>query len=197
MPRSPVLGLLLALAVAASACTAAGAPDPDPDSGPTHGSDVPTPTAAQSASPDPGPTTQAPVAGTDLDACEIVTAADIETVLDLQAGSVAEGELLETPTSLSPGHTECRYGGDWGGIIVSLTPEDGANLYRAARGSYADASDRQVAGADGAFWSANDKRGFFRKGAVTVRLQVTHVADGADREAVTVDLGQAAIDRID
>jgi hypothetical protein len=195
MPRSPILGLLLALAVAASACIAAGAPDPDPD--PTHGSGAATPTAAESASPDPVPTTQAPVAGTDLDACEIVTAADIEAVLELQAGSVAEGELLETPTSLSPGHTECRYGGDWGGIIVSLTPEDGANLYRAARGSYADASDREVAGADGAFWSANDKRGFFWKGAVTVRLQVTHLADGADREAVTVDLGEEAIDRID
>jgi hypothetical protein len=195
MPRSiPLPGLLLALAVTASACTAAGAPDPDP----VAGSATPIPTAPDATpSPDPVPTAEAPAAGTDLDACEIVTAADIETVLDLEVATVADGELRETPTSLSPGHTECRYSGDWGGIIVSLTPEDGANLYRAARGSYADASDREVARADGAFWSANDKRGFFWKGAVTVRLQATHLAGEGDRDAVTVALGQAAIDRID
>jgi hypothetical protein len=69
-------------------------------------------------------------------------------------------------TSLSPGKTECTYEGDWGRLIVELTPEDGANLYDAARGAYKDASD--ITGTwDGAFNSAQNHRAFVWKGAVT------------------------------
>jgi hypothetical protein len=198
MPRSTAtVTLILALAVMASACAAAGTTDPDTDAGADPSAPLATSPATTAPPATPAPTPGAPAPGTDLDACEIVTAADIETALELEPGTVSDGELRETPTSLSPGHTECRYTGDWGGLIVNLTPEDGANLYRAARGSYADASDREVAGADGAFWSAQNKRGFFWKGAVTVMLQVSHLAVEGDREVVVVALGQAATDRVD
>jgi hypothetical protein len=186
MPRKPLLPLaFVALAVAASACASSAAPPM---------SDAPNATVAQS---EPATEPSAPVAGTDLDACEIVTAEDIATAVGIGAAEVGEGELEVSPTTLSPGHTECDYRGEYGGVIVSLTPEDGANLYDAARGSYDDASDREVAGADGAFWSENDGRGFFWKGAVTVMLQVGSFANGADRDEVVTALGQAALDKVD
>ena len=192
MPRSiSIISALLILAVAASACAATAAPPSD-----TPATDAPMPTTDQ-ATPTADPTAGAPAPGTDLDACEIVTAADIAAATGLEEVDIPDGELAEKPTSLSPGHTECRYSGDWGGLIVALTPEDGANLYDAARGSYADASDREVTGADGAFWSEQNKRGFFWKGAVTVMLQVTHLASGADRGEMVTAIGQAAIDKVD
>ena len=202
MPRRrPFLAVapILALAVVASACGAGGT-SPDPSDAPQ--SEAPAslpasvaPSVAPSAVPSEG--AGAPVAGTDLDACEIVTAADIESAVALDVGTVADGELTEDPTTLSPGHTSCRYAGDWGGVTVSLTPEDGENLYDAARGSYDEASDRVVTGADGAFWSDNDGRGFFWKGAATVMLQIGFLADGGDRDAIVTALGQAAMDRVD
>jgi hypothetical protein len=138
-----------------------------------------------------------PEAGTDLDACEIVTAGDIETALELDSGSVTEGELTETPTVLSPGHTDCRYSGDWGGLVVSLTPEDGANLYDAARGSYDDASDVVLTSVDGAFWSADAGRFFAWKGAVAVMLQFSHITTGADAKAANTAIAQAAMDKVE
>ena len=111
--------------------------------------------------------------GTTLTACEIVTPEDVTAVLaDLSGETVTipEGESRETPTVLDPFGTECRYAGEWGGVIVSLTPADGANLYDAARGSYADAQDVETPGADSAFWSEDNGRAFFWKGSVNVML---------------------------
>lgn len=195
MPRSlSVTTLLLVLALVASACGAAAAPATD-----TPPTDAPAPTtdASPTAEPTAEPTSGALVPGTELDACEIVTAADIAAATGLDEADIPAGELSETPTSLSPGNTECRYTGDWGGLIVTLTPEDGVNLFDAARGSYADASDREVSGADGAFWSEQNKRGFFWKGNVTVMLQMTHIASGGDRGEIVTAIGQAAIDKVD
>jgi hypothetical protein len=192
MPRTSfTIAALVALALSLAACAApAGGVDATPTA--TDAADPTTP-----ALPADPPASEAPTAGTDLDACEIVTAADIAAVLDLGPADVDQGELRESPTSLSPGRTECTYRGDWGGLVVSLTPEDGANLYNAARGSYADASDLETDGADGAFWSASNKRGFFLKGSVSVMLQVTHLTGGQDVPSVTAALGQAAMDRVD
>ena len=160
-------------------------------------SEQPSTAAIADASVAPSADAGVPEPGTDLDACEIVTSADIEAALELEAGTVAAGELSESPTVLSPGHTDCRYSGDWGGLVVSLTPEDGANLYDAARGSYADASDVVLTGVDGAFWSADQGRFFVSKGAVAVMLQFTHITTGADAKAANTAIAQAAMDRVD
>lgn len=193
MPRRPFAPVvLLAIAVAISACSsspAASAPAATPSA--SHAGTPALPT------PEPSTDTGTPAAGTDLNACEIVTAKDIATALGMDAAEIGDGELEETPTTLSPGHSDCDYTGEWGGISVSLTPEDGENLFDAARGAYADASDRVITGADGAFWSASQTRGFFWKGAVTVMFQVGFLAGGGDRDEIVTALGQAALDKVD
>lgn len=146
---------LLAMSLLVAACGGGPAPTQTPGSEPTTA-----PTTAATEAPNGG---GEPTPGTALNACQVITPADIEAITETT--DVAEGELKETPTSLSPGRTECTYAGDWGRVIVSLTPEDGANLYGAARGSYADASD--ITGPwDGAFNSQQNKRAFVWKGAV-------------------------------
>lgn len=199
--RTPlrILLLLWLVAVLAAACSsAAGAPGDDNDgNGGDPGADASQP-AAESVAPSEGAEEEpAPTPGTALTACEIVTAEDIAAATGLDASVIGDGELTESPTVLSPGHTECDYTGEWGGVIVSLTPEDGANLYDAARGAYDDASDRVITGSDGAFWSDDNGRGFFWKGAVAVMMQVGFLADGGDRDAIVTALGQAALDRVD
>ncbi len=197
MPRSRTMpfALFLLLAILIAACSTTSSPS---DDGATESeAGQPSTAASAEASVAPSADPDEPEPGTDLDACEIVTAADIESALELDAGTVAAGELSETPTVLSPGHTDCRYSGDWGGLVVSLTPEDGANLYDAARGSYADASDVVLTGVDGAFWSADQGRFFAWKGAVAVMLQFTHITTGADAKAANTAIAQAAMDRVD
>jgi hypothetical protein len=130
--------------------------------------------------------------GTDLNACEIVTTADVAAAFNLKT-PVAEGALKASPTILSPGHTECRYEGEYGGIIVALTPEDGANLYDAARGAYKDAAD--IAGiGDGAFNSDKNHRAFIWKDKVTVML--TMFVGELSQMQVATDLGNAIIEKL-
>jgi hypothetical protein len=197
MSRRPSFAVVpvLAIALVVTACGSSSASSSASDA---PESESPVASAAASAAESAAPSeAAAPEAGTDLSACEIVTADDIAAATGLDAAEIGEGEQTESPTSLSPGHTECDYTGEWGGVIVSLTPEDGANLYDAARGSYDDASDREVTGADGAFWSESNGRGFFWKGAVTVMMQIGFLAGGGDRDEIITALGQAAIDRVD
>jgi hypothetical protein len=181
--------LPIAVIALLAACTSPGAATPAPSEAPAASA---APSAAPTAETDGGP----PVAGTDLNACELVTPGDIAAALGIEPAEVLEGRLTETPNALSPGHTDCRYDGDWGGLSVSLTPDDGENLYDAARGAYDDASDREVAGADGAFWSESTTRGFFWKGSVAVLLQFSHITADADWDAATTAIGQAAMDRV-
>ena len=194
MPRYRLaLPALLALALFVSACGS------DPASDGSDAPDASVPAASIPAATEPAATAESdvPNAGTDLDACEIVTAEDVAAATGLDVATIGEGALTESPTVLSPGHTECDYTGEWGGVIVSLTPEDGANLYDAARGAYDDASDRVITGSDGAFWSEETGRGFFWKGAVAVMMQVGFLAEGGDRDAIVTALGQAALDRVE
>ena len=131
--------------------------------------------------------------GTDLNACEIVTTDDVKAATK-STDPVAAGTLKASPTSLSPGHTECRYEGEFGGIIVALTPEDGANLYDAARGAYKDAGD--IAGiGDGAFNSDKNNRAFIWKEKVTVMLTM-FVGSGAAQLQVATDLGKAIVEKL-
>ena len=160
------LGLTLALTLVLAAC--GGAPA---TSSPSDGSDPgqsDEPVATQSAEPTPG---------TALTACELLTPADIEAALGLESGTVADGEHSETPTVLDPAENECRYQDEaWGGVIVRVTPTDGANLYDAARGAYADASDLVIVGSDGAFWSDETKRGFVWVDPVSAMIQIGFVS---------------------
>jgi len=119
--------------------------------------------------------------GTTLNACEIVTSADVKAAT--KASTVPAGTLKSRPTTLSPGQTECTYRGDFGQVIVELTPEDGANLYDAARGAYSDASD--ITGSwDGAFNSQENNRAFVWKGNVTAMFTM-FLTDGEQLPVAT------------
>lgn len=188
MRRPMSIGLLFASAalVLAACGGASGASSP---SAPAEA----TPTVAPTDVADPGTPADpgAPAPGTDLNACEIVSAEDVSAV----AGSEVEaGEFEESPTTLSPGHSECTYQGDFGRLIVSLTPEDGANLYDAARGSYDDASDIAAHGGDGAFYSKQSKRAFFWKGSVAVMLTV--FLSGEDARPFAEEIGRKALAKV-
>lgn len=189
-PRIPTLTALLVVAVALAAC---GGSAPDASTSPSVA-------AVESTEAEPSAEGQVEATpGTALSACELVTAGDISAVLADLGGetiTVADGEAADKPTTLDPYGTECRYAGDWGGVIVSLTPADGANLYDAARGSYADARDIETPGADGAFWSEDNHRAFFWKGSVNVMLQVGFLAVQADRGDVVEAIGAAAIGKL-
>lgn len=135
-----------------------------------------------------------PVPGTTLDACQIVTADDIRAALGLEA-PVAAGSLDVDPTTLSPGHSECAYEGEYGRVKVSLTPEDGANLYDAAYGAY-DGLEVIPGLGDGAFWSADTNRGFIWQDRVAVMLTVYPVErDAADADLIKA-LGTAVIGKL-
>lgn len=192
MPSRPMLLVAaLATALALSACGGAGAAEPTPDLDSTDAATMPAepmPTESIAAAPDPTP-------GTTLDACEVMTAADIEAALNLEAGSVDDGEVTEAPTVLSPGRSLCKYAGDWGGLNVELIPEDGPNLYDAARGAYDDAKDLEVGG-DSAFYSAQNNRFFILRGSVSVMVTIAFISSDTDREALAQTIGEEIAARI-
>jgi hypothetical protein len=137
---------------------------------------------------------EVPVPGTTLGACEIITTADIKAAFGF-SGTVADGVFEASPTVLSPGHTECAYEGDFGRVLVSLTPEDGANLYDAAYGAY-DGLEVIPGLGDGAFWAADTNRGFVWQDRVTAMISV-YAADGDVEEIELVtSLGQALIAKL-
>jgi hypothetical protein len=195
MPRRSIVALgalLLISAIAFAACSGGtAAPANDATSAPSMV------TPDESAAPDATAATGGGVEGnltpgTDLDACQIVTTADVAAAFNLKF-PVAEGTLKATPTILSPGHTECRYEGEYGGVIVALTPEDGANLYDAARGAYKDAAD--IAGiGDGAFNSDDNHRAFIWKDKVAVML--TLFVGELSQLQVATDLGSAVVEKL-
>jgi hypothetical protein len=195
MLRRPIVALgalLLTSAIALAACSGgSAAPANDPTSAPV------TSAPDETAAPEETATTGGGVEGnltpgTDLNACEIITSADVAAAFSLKF-PVAEGTLKANPTILSPGHTECRYEGEYGGVIVALTPEDGANLYDAARGAYKDAAD--IAGiGDGAFNSDDNHRAFIWKEKVTVML--TMFVGELSQMQVATDLGNAIIEKL-
>ena len=103
------------------------------------------------------------------------------------------GEHKASPTSLSPGRTRCTYQGDWGRLIVELTPEDGVNLYDAARRSYKDASDITGIG-DGAFNSNGENRAFVVEGPVAVMLTI--FVRGKAQVEVATSLAKAVVSKL-
>jgi hypothetical protein len=174
---------LIALVAACGGAATAGSGDDASQVAETADVIEATSDAAEDAAPQPG---------TDVNACEIVTAADIETATDTDG--IGDGEFEANPTVLSPGHSECTYEGDFGRLIVSLTPEDGENLYDAAAGAYKDAVVMDGVG-DGAFYSADNNRAFAWKGNVTIMFTI-FVSGDLDAAEVSRDLGLAALAKV-
>lgn len=137
---------------------------------------------------------EAPVPGTDLTACEIITPEDVKTAFAFGA-EVPAGEFQADPTVLSPGHTSCTYQGDFGRLSVSLTPEDGANLYDAAYGAY-DGLEVIPGLGDGAFWSADTKRAFVWQDTVAVMVQIGISGDAVTGLEVATALSEAVIAKL-
>lgn len=186
---------LLVLTIALAACSsapAAGSPTPSQPSSQPSGQ----PTQAQSTDQ---PTTEPgePTPGTALSACELVTSADIEAAVELDAGTVPAGVLEQQPTVLDPTTNECRYDGDWGGLVVRVTPANGKNTFDAVNKTFGDDAEAIQMG-DGALWFEENDRGYFLKGAVMVLLQFTHITDNSltSFRDPTVALGADAIARI-
>lgn len=196
MPRRSIAALSALLMISAIAFAACSGGTAAPANGATSAPSIAT--ADETASPDETAATGGGVEGnltpgTSLNACELVTSDDVKAATK-STDVVAAGTLKQDPTSLSPGHTECRYEGEFGGIIVDLTPEDGANLYDAARGAYKDAAD--IAGiGDGAFNSDKNNRAFIWKEKVAVMLTM-FVGGGAAQLQVATDLGKSIVEKL-
>ena len=188
-PR-PVLAIaFLGLVLAATACSSSGSPAATSAASAAASATSAATEAATSDAAEPTP-------GTVLNACQLVTPGDIETVLGLDAGTVMDGALQEQPNTLDPATNECAYRDqDWGGLIVHVTPTDGVNTFDALVTAFSDDAE-SIAMGDGALWFENNDRGYFLKGSVLVLLQLTFLADGTPFRDPTVAIGQAAIDKI-
>ena len=198
LARGAALGLLAISLVACGGGASSQAADEDMDAqAPAATTAADAPAADPNEPADVGAIIydeEVPVPGTTLTACQILTAADITAAFGL-ATPVAEGAYEADPTVLSPGHSECRYEGDYGRIIVDLTPEDGANLYDAVYDAY---EGREVIPGigDGAFWAAKTNRGFVWQDRVTVMLTIhPHEMDLAG-PALMETLGQSIIGKL-
>jgi hypothetical protein len=178
-------GLVALVAACGGASSGQGA---DADTGSGNGST----TAEATARPTDVPFAEADATpGTALNACEILTADDIATAT--KAEDVADGALEAAPTVLDEHGTECTYEGDFGRVIVDLTPTDGADLYDAAVGAY-DGAELYEGIGDGAFWSEKNNRAFFWKGSVNVMLTI--FLNDADPAATAESLGTLAIGKV-
>jgi hypothetical protein len=137
---------------------------------------------------------EVPVPGTTLNACELVTASDVQAVVQAEK-AIDAGTLKLNPTVLSPGHSACTYDGEFGRVIVELTPEDGANLYDAAYGAY---KGREVISGlgDGAFWSDKNHRGFVWQEKVTAMFTILANDSTLDPMTMTKDLGAAMLAKL-
>jgi hypothetical protein len=186
--------LLLIPAIALAAC---GGGTPVTSSEPATAPSVEAPAATEATSPE-SPVTGGGIEGTltpgtDLGACEIVTSDDIAAATKV-TGTVAAGTLEASPTVLSPARSECTYEGDYGRIIVELTPDDGENLYDAAAGAYKDAAPITGIG-DGAFNSDDNHRAFIWQDKVTVMLTM-FVGGDVTQLQVATDLGNAIVAKL-
>ena len=180
-------GLVALVAACGGAGSGAGegsGPDSNADAAPISAEVTPRPTDVPFAEADAKP-------GTKLNACEILTADEIASATG--AEDVPAGTLEDAATVLDANRTECTYQGDFGRIIVDLTPTDGANLYDAAVTSYDEAELYDGIG-DGAFWAEDNHRAFFWKGSVNVMLTV--FLNHADSQSAAEGLGTLAIGKV-
>ena len=133
--------------------------------------------------------------GTDLTACELVTADDIAAALGLDAASVADGDLHQLDSDEDPNVTECRWVEDWGGLAVIVEPGNGANQFADTRQAVADRAESLDIG-DAALWVDDIERGYFLKGTVLVTVMFTRLADRSPFREPTISLGTAAVAKV-
>jgi hypothetical protein len=134
-----------------------------------------------------------PEPGTTLNACQIIDAEDVQAAFGLEE-AVADGTFEADPTVLSPNHSECRYEGDFGRLIISLTPEDGANLYDAAHGAYDDLQELGLG--DGSFYSDDTNRAFVWQERVAAMLSIHPVGSSLDSVAIAESLAEAMLAKL-
>lgn len=190
-PSRPVAApaALLTVSLMLIAACAGGSPAGS-DGGPDPGGGEPSDAAASQ------PAEGEPTPGTSLTACELITPADIESVLGLDPGTVSEGALEEQPGVLDPYVTECRYNDEtWGALIVNLTPADGANVWDALVDVYGDQAEAVDVG-EGGLWFEDNDRGYFFQDPVMVRFQFQFLTDGTPFRDPTIELGEIAIDKL-
>jgi hypothetical protein len=194
MPRRSIgaLTALLLLSLALAAC-GGGTANPTTDASAAPANETATPVMPDASTATGGGIDGTLTPGTLLNACEIVTSDDIKAATKATT-AVAAGTLELSPTVLSPGRTECAYEGEFGAILVDLTPDDGENLYDAAEGAYKDAAVMPGIG-DGAFNSDDNNRAFIWKDKVTVMLTM-FVADPLTQVDVATDLGKAIVEKL-
>jgi hypothetical protein len=187
---TPLLLASMILAAAGCASNSGTSADSDQDAATAVASAIVEPSAAE------GEPESEPTPGTNLTACELVAPADIEAALGLAAGTVSEGTVNQTPTSLDPASNECRYDDqDWGGLVVLATPTDGVNTFDALTKAYGDSAEAIDVG-DGAYWFEDNDRGYFLKGPVLVIVQFTHIADGTKFRDPSIELGKALVAKV-
>jgi len=179
-----LVALVAACGGAASGAGQASDTGSNGDGGSTAAETTPRPTDVPFAEADATP-------GTALDACQILTADDIAAATAIDG--IAAGALEAAPTVLDEARTVCTYEGEYGRIIVDLTPTDGANLYDAAIGAYDGAHLYEGIG-DGAFWSDKNNRAFFWKGSVNVMLTV--FLNDLDPVDAAEELGTLALGKV-
>jgi hypothetical protein len=193
-PTRPAIASFSLIAFFVLVACSAAAPTGTPAAGtPTGGQPTSQPTTTAGATDEGEPTP-----GTALSSCELVTPADIEAAVELDAGTVQPGLHKDTPTPLDPADNECRYEGDWGGLVVMVTPTNGKNTFDAVKKSFGEDAEEIAGVGDGALWFADNDRGYFVKGSVLVLLQFTHLVDTelTSFRDPTIAIGTAAVGKI-
>jgi hypothetical protein len=169
--RSAIAALLLAGLVTACGGSAAGSP---------AASRTPAETSAAVT-----PTEEPSSAASSLLACDVVTQADVAAVL---GKDVAPGILRK---SSAAGLSDCRYEGT--NVVVGIDTLKGDRRFEAAHDTYQEITEVPGLG-DGAFYSAAEDAFVFRKGKVSVIMNL--FMKPADAQRVGAALAALALARL-
>ena len=134
--------------------------------------------------------------GTDLTACEVVVAADVESALDLDPDTVDEGAV--TPVAEDPnypGASQCTYAGDWGRVTIGLIPTNGDVAFANFAEAGGDRAEELDMG-DGGLWFEDVERGMFLSGSVLVDVIWIRLTEAAPLREPTIELGEAALAKL-
>jgi hypothetical protein len=133
--------------------------------------------------------------GTDLTACELVTAADIESALNLVPGTAAAGDTRDVEGD-DPAANECSYlAQTWGGLVVIVSPTNGAADFESVVAAAGDDAESLDIG-DGALWLPTAERGYFLKGTVLIIIQFIRLVEPVPFREPTIELGEAALAKL-
>jgi hypothetical protein len=173
---------LIVVALIVAACASPGGSSPASNGGPSQ------------AGTGNGGNTSEP--GTTLTACELVTPADIEAALDLDAGAAAEGRFVENPSEDHPYANQCSYlAGAWGSLTASVLPSSGAGYYESLVPQLGDRAEALDIG-DGGLWVEDIERGYFLKGTVLVTISIIRIVEPTPFREPTIALGEAAVAKL-